>query len=556
MQDESPCVTTSFGIECNIPTNALRLIRRHQEKHYMVSIRILFFAIVAVAVAGSTSAADRPNILFAIADDWSYGHASVYGCSWVQTPNFDRVAKEGILFRNAYTPNAKCAPSRATILTGRFSWQLEQAGNHMCIFPAKFGGFMERLAADGYYAGYTGKGWGPGIANDAQGKPRAITGKAYRGRTAPPPANKISRNDYAGNFADFLEDVPDGQPWVFWYGTTEPHRAYEFKSGQRLGKKLTDIDRVPKYWPDTETVRHDMLDYAIEVEHYDNHLGRILAVIEAAGQADNTLIVATSDHGMPFPRVKGQAYADSNHIPLAIRWPEGIEGSGRVVDDYVNFADLAPTFLQAAGIGEEGPIMQPISGKSLFDVFSVDRSGIVNGDRDHVLVGKERHDIGRPNAAGYPIRGIRIGDWLYLKNYDETRWPAGNPETGYLNVDGSPTKTLILNQRRTSETTEFWDLCFGRRPSEELYNVAKDPDCVNNVADAPENESLKAKLHEQMVAELKQQGDPRMFGRGDIFDAYPYSSAATDRFYERYTAGEKVNAGWVSPSDFEKKPVD
>ena len=100
-------------------------------------IRILALSCVLSVLLDSAEAADRPNVLLAIADDWSYGHASAYGCGWVETPNFDRIAKEGILFRHAFTPNAKCAPSRATILTGRYSWQLEEAGNHMCIFPAE-----------------------------------------------------------------------------------------------------------------------------------------------------------------------------------------------------------------------------------------------------------------------------------------------------------------------------------------------------------------------------------------------------------------------------------
>ncbi len=518
---------------------------------------VLFFALATVSARGD----DRPNILLAIADDWSFGHAGAYGCDWIDTPNFDRVAKEGILFRRAYTPNAKCAPSRATILTGRYSWQLEEAGNHMCIFPAKFGGYVERLAADGYVAGFTGKGWGPGIANDASGKPRAITGKAYTRRSATPPAKGISRNDYAANFEDFLGETPEGEPWVFWYGTTEPHRGYEYQSGVRLGKKLGDIDRVPNYWPDNEVVRHDMLDYAIEVEHYDTHLGRILDALETAGQLDNTLIVATSDHGMPFPRVKGQAYADSNHIPLAIRWPRGIAGSGRVVDDFVNFADLAPTFLQAAKIDNPGPIMQPISGQSLLDIFSSPGSGIIQPERDHVLVGKERHDIGRPNAGGYPIRGICQGDWLYLRNYETDRWPAGNPETGYLNCDASPTKTEILQMRRGAEAQSspvdvYWLSAFGKRPAEELYDLKDDPDCLNNLAESAVHDSTKAKLRSRMIAELTEQGDPRMSGNGSIFDSYPYSSPATDHFYERYMGGEKVKAGWVNPTDFEPAPLD
>lgn len=496
-------------------------------------------------------AAERPNILFAIADDWSYGHASAYGCKWVNTPNFDRVAREGLLMNRAFTPNAKCAPSRATILTGRYSWQLEQAGNHMAIFPAKFGGFMERLAADGYVAGYTGKGWGPGIANDADGRKRAITGKSYTARKAPPPTRAISSLDYAGNFQDFLAEVPADAPWVFWYGTTEPHRGYEFKSGQRLGKSLSDIDRVPAYWPDTEATRHDMLDYAIEVEHYDTHLGRILAALEASGQLDNTMIVATSDHGMPFPRVKGHAYEHSNHIPMAVRWPAGIKQPGREVNSFVNFTDLAPTFLEAAGIGEPGPIMQPLSGTSMFDLFASQP----NASRDHVLVGKERHDVGRPNDVGYPIRGIRKGDLLLIENFETTRWPAGNPETGYLNCDGSPTKSLVLDMRRDGQSSTFWQLCFGRRPSLEFYDVAADPDCVQNLAQDPAYASQIEALQQQMITELKAQGDPRMDGNGGVFDAYRYSDNKTQRFYERFMSGEKVKAGWVNPTDFEDEPI-
>lgn len=494
----------------------------------------------------------RPNILFAIADDWSYGHASAYGCGWVETPNFDRLAREGILFTNAYTPNAKCAPSRATILTGRYSWQLEQAGNHMTYFPAKFGGFMERLAADGYAAGSTGKGWGPGFAINAQGKPRAITGKKYGALKAQPPTKAISNLDYAGNFGQFLSEVPDGSPWVFWYGTTEPHRAYEFKSGVRLGKKLTDIESVPTYWPDNATVRHDMLDYAIEVEHYDMHLGRILQQLEEAGELDNTLIVATSDHGMPFPRVKGQAYWHSNHIPMAIRWPQGIEGSQRVIDDFVNFTDLAPTFLEAAGIEQPGPIMQPMSGRSLFDIFAKDGSGQVIADRDHVLVGKERHDIGRPDNNGYPIRGIIQDDFLFLQNFETSRWPGGHPLTGYLNCDASPTKTNVLDLNRSGKEPNWWQLCFGRRPEFEFFNLATDPDCVINLASAPRYAERVESLRQQMTEELSAQGDPRMSGGGAVFDNYPYSGKSTDNFYDRYIAGDEgLKAGWVNKSDFE-----
>src|SRR5512140_1391729 len=177
----------------------------------------------------------RPNILFCIADDASYMHFSAYGCKWVSTPGFDRVAKGGILFNNAYTPNAKSGPSRACIITGRNSWQLEDAGNHISNFPARFRSFIEVLKENGYTTGYTAKGWAPGNPGSVDGKPRELTGSAFNGKTLVPPSDGINKSDYAANFVDFLEVRPKDKPWFFWYGSTEPHRRYQYGSGASLG---------------------------------------------------------------------------------------------------------------------------------------------------------------------------------------------------------------------------------------------------------------------------------------------------------------------------------
>lgn len=198
----------------------------------------------------------------------------------------------------------------------------------------------------------------------------------------------------------------------------------------------------------------------------------------------------------------------------------------------------------------------PGDGRSLTDILFSDKSGQVVASRDHVLIGKERHDVGRPNDWGYPIRGIIKGDRLYLENFEPSRWPAGNPETGYLNCDGGATKTEILKARLDPNARRFWDLCFGKRAGEELYDISKDPDCVNHLAEVTEQQALKERLRGQMITELQAQEDPRLFGKGDVFEKYPYADPKTRGFYERFMKGEKVNAGWVNPSDFEKKPVE
>jgi len=300
-----------------------------------------------------------------------------------------------------------------------------------------------------------------------------------------------------------------------------------------------------------------MLDYAFEVEHTDNHLVRMIAELERRGELDNTVVIVTSDHGMPFPRVKGYAYHDSNHIPLAIRWPAGIKTAGRVIDDFVNFTEIAPTILDLAGISQGDSGMATITGKSWRPLLESDRGGRIEPWRDHALVGKERTDIGRPYDWGYPIRGIIRDDFLYLHNYEPDRWPAGNPETGYLDTDGGATKTNILEAGRRDRSDRHWVLNFGMRPGVELFHLGADPDCVKNLAEEKDQSDRLVALEAEMTARLEEQGDPRMFGRGQVFDDYPIHTDATSDFYERFMKGElkKSSAGWVSPSDFEPEAL-
>lgn len=497
----------------------------------------------------------RPNILIAVADDWSFPHASIYGTNWVKTPHFDRVAREGILFRNAYTPVAKCAASRTCLLLGRNPWTSGAGFDHWNYFPPEYRTYPEALASAGYFVGFTGKGWSPGIAVDTAGRPRAVLGRAFQERKQPPPTRGIAAIDYAANFNDFLATAPAGAPWCFWYGGNEPHRDYEFRSGvTKGGKKLSDIDRVPGFWPDNEDIRHDLLDYAMEIEHFDAHLGRILAELERRGELEHTLIIVTADNGMPFPRAKGQSYELAGHLPLAIRWPAGIPHSGRVLTDFVTFPDLAPTLLDVAGVPRESSGMAPFSGRSLRPLLANAASGRVDPTRDHVLIGRERHDPGRPHNAGYPIRGIVTDHFLYLHNFAPDRWPSGNPETGYLDTDDGATRDVLLATRRTTGLTNpLWELNFGRRPAEELYSLRDDPDNVRNLAGRSEFATWQTTLRERLFHTLRTQGDPRLTGEpDDYFDRFPFAHPEFNDLYERWETGTLKLPHWADP---EPKPL-
>ena len=468
-----------------------------------------FLLASTAAPALLAQARKRPNILFVIADDWG-GHGGAYGSKWVNTPHFDRVAREGALFNNMFTSNPKCSPCRATILTGRNTWQLKEAINHNSIMPRDFAVYPQVLEDAGYFVGLTGKGWGPGDFSST-GWEHNPAGREYMKHKLQPPLTGIHPVDYAANFGDFLDQRPKDKPFCFWLGWHEPHRPYEQGSGLRAGRKLADVV-VPKYFPDNRIVRSDMLDYALEVEWFDKHLGLALKRLEDTGELDNTFVVVTSDHGMPFPRVKGQIFEHGFHIPLAIRWGKNIK-AGTVIDDFINTRDFAPTFLELAGL-EPAPTM---TGSSFLKVATAGKSGLIDAGRNTMLIAKERHDIGRPNDWGYPVRAIRTADYLYIRNYEPDRWPAGNPETGYSNVDASPTKDLIL-----STFDEYYQLAFGKRPAESLYLVKTDPDNINDLARDPKYALIKRQLRERMEETLRGEGDPRMLGRADFFDTIEY----------------------------------
>jgi N-sulfoglucosamine sulfohydrolase len=473
--------------------------------------KALMLAALSLLALPAPAAETRPNILFIIFDDWNGStHAGAYGCDWVKTPHFDRVAREGILFKNAFTSNPKCSPCRASILTGRNSWQTEEAMCHGGYFPPKFEVYPDLLEKAGYTLGLTGKGWGPGDFKTLAKRERNPAGPGFDQKTQDVIASGIGRNDYPGNFEAFLKQRPAGQPFCFWMGFVEPHRSYERNSGLRLGKKLTDV-KVPAFLPDNDIVRGDLLDYAVEVEWGDTQIGRTLKILEAAGELDNTLIVVTSDHGMPFPFVKGQIHEDAFHLPLAMRWGKGIK-PGRVVEDFINVRDFAPTYMELAGL-KPHPQM---TGSSLVNILRSDKSGFVE-NRDVMLAGKERHDIGRPNDVGYPVRALRTKDFLYVHNFHPERWPAGNPETDFGNCDPGPTKEVVKMLGGY-----YYELCFGKRLPDELYDIRKDPECVRNLANDLFYKQTLEGMQYRMMAMLKEEQDPRALGNGAIFDAYKY----------------------------------
>ena len=490
---------------------------------------------LSLSLVAPSLANERPNILFIIADDASFEHFGVNGCTWVNTPNIDSLAKAGINFTSAYTPNPKCGPSRSVLITGQNPWQLGAAVNHNAILDAKFKSYSEALGDNGYNVGFTGKGWRPGVAEG-----RNVLGKRYgKHRVTESLSDKISKTDYTKNFEQFLVETDDSKPFAFWLGCNEPHRAYEFMSGVKNGKTLDSITEVPSYWPDTEAVRHDMLDYGLEVENFDKHVGGCLEILKSKGLLDNTLVIVTSDNGMPFPRIKGHPYYEASHMPFMAMWKNGIKEPGRTSDAFVSFIDMAPTFMEMAGISQEESGMQPFTGRSIVEIFKGGSDMANIPERDSVLMGRERNDPGRPNDVGYPVRAMRKGNLFYIHNFKPTRWPSANPSTGFKDTDPSPTLAAVVE---AGENSSYWKMCLAKRGAEELYDIVKDPKCLNDLSKTPEYEEKMAALKKELFEKLTKQNDLRMTDNGDWYDgpANPYGGKSEANMYERMKAGEKL----------------
>jgi N-sulfoglucosamine sulfohydrolase len=448
--------------------------------------------------SAQTAVAKRPNIVFAIADDWSFPHARVYGDPTVSTPAFDRIAREGALFTHAFTAAPSCTPSRAAILTGQAPHRLEEGANLHGFLPKRFAVYPDLLEQAGYVVGFAGKGWGPGRIEPA-GRVRNPAGPPFK------------------NFDEFIQQRPAGRPFCFWFGSNDPHRPYEASSGAQAGMK-PDTARVPAFLPDTPEVRSDLLDYYFEVERFDRDVGRILGTLERLGELDNTVIIVTSDNGMPFPRAKATVYDSGARVPLAIRWP-GTVRSGSRVEEFVSLADVAPTVLDAAGL--TAPAV--MTGRSVLGLLR----GESQAERDRVFIERERHANVRRGDLGYPVRAVRTKDYLYVRNFRHDRWPAGDPQQYFAvgpfgDIDGSPTKSLLIDRQEHPAIARYIRLATAKRPAEELYDLRNDPHQMENVAGRAPYVDTQRRLRQQLERWLLETGDPRATADDDRFDRFPY----------------------------------
>jgi len=504
----------------------------------------------------------RMNILFVFADDWGRYAGCYKGLDGrptlndvITTPHVDRVAREGIIFRNAYVNAPSCTPCRSSLLSGRYFFNCNQGAIlNGAVWDESIPSYPLMMRDAGYTIGKSYKVWSPGTPVDAPfgeqqyafekaGKApnnfsEEATKRIENGLSLEQARNEIL-SQVRNNFNNFLAVTEKGKPWHFFFGPTTTHRVWIKGSGKKLWNIEPDQlkGKLPEFLPDVPEIREDVADYLGECQAVDAYVGVLLECLEKAGQTDNTLIVLSGDHGMPgVTSGKCNLYDMGVAIPLIIRVPGG--KGGRIVDDFVRLPDLAPTFMEIAGVKPP----KNLYGKSLLPLLASEKSGKVDPSRDWVITGRERHvSVARENNLPYPMRAFHTPDYVYIRNFEPNRWPMGSPgkvtdtsipdqnelenttRAAFADMDASPTKAWLIQHRNDPEWKWFYDIAFGKRPSEELYDRKSDPDMVNNLAGNPRYATIKNKLAGRLMKELTRAGDPRVAENPPRFEMPPFT---------------------------------
>ncbi len=533
------------------------------------------FWVALLAFQAHAAETKRPNILFCFADDWGR-YASIYANvetrttinQVIKTPVIDRIAREGVLFKNAFVTAPSCTPCRSSVLSGQYFFRTGLGAILQgAVWDASIPAYPLLLRDAGYHIGKSYKVWGPGTPADAPygGKKYAYEKAGYDFCHFSKRASTLVRNgmdfeaakqkilgQVGDNFDSFLADRQPGQPFCYWFGPTNTHRTFEKGSGKALWGIDPDSLRgkLPKFMPDVPAVRSDYADYMGEIQALDAGIGVLLKKLDEIGELDNTIIVLSGDHGMPgVPGGKCNLYDQGVGVALIARGP-GIK-PGRVVDDFVNLMDIAPTFLEAGGLKPP----EVMTGRSFLNVLYSEKAGQVDPNRTWVVTGRERHVAdAREGNLPYPQRALRTPEFLYIRNFAPDRWPMGSPKftnqedlpsvdaletkniIAFADMDLSPTKAWLVRQFGAAEWKWYYDYAFGKRPAEELYNLHQDPDQTINLAADPEYARQREELSARLLTILTDAGDPRLLGDGKLYENPPFTDIPPEVLKNRNAA--------------------
>lgn len=436
----------------------------------------------------------QPNFIIIIGDDATFNDLPLYGGMNVKTPAIDKLASEGLVFNKAYVCMAMCAPCRNELYTGLFPLRNGACWNHSGV-RSNIKSIVQYMEELGYRVGIAGKihadpksvySWDlvEGLERNC-----AIPGAAY---------------DKAGMLS-YMKQNGD-QPFCLIVALVVPHVPWT--EGDASHFKQDELN-LPSYLADTKETRSDYAKYLAEIEVLDQHVGKTLETLKEAGQEENTVVIFTSEQGSSFPGSKYTNFNTGVHTAFIVRWP-GMVKSGNRTDAIIQYADVLPTLIEAAG----GQVDQSqFDGKSFLPVLN----GKTSKHREYAYF--MHNNI--PEGPSYPIRAISDGKYHYIRNL--------NPDEIY--IEKHVMGTMRYHEFWPSwlyESTNSMQVYnavkrYMVRPAEQLFDIEADTNSVNNLINDPELDDIKKRLSKKLNEWLKQQGDP-----GKVLDTWKVYNACLD----------------------------
>lgn len=450
---------------------------------FAVAIRLVMLFAATLACAEQPpeqQPTPPPNVLIIMADDCTFSDLPLYGGENVETPNIDRLATEGLTFDRAFVSMSMCTPCRSELYTGLYPMRSGASWNHART-RAGTRSIVHHLGDAGYRVGLAGK---------VHVKPEEVypfemvdgfDRNCVRNPTQPCDFDPIGR---------FISGESD-QPFALVVALVEPHVPWAMGDSSRFDPERL---KLPAHIADTPRTRENFADYLAEIAFMDQQLGDVLATLDAAGKADDTLVIFTSEQGAQFPGCKWTNWQAGIRTALVVRWPGRVDGERRT-DALVQYADVLPTLVDAAGIDVD---TTAFDGSTFLPVLTGEMS-------DHRRYAYAMHN-NLPEGPPYPIRSVHDGRYHYVRNL--------RPGLPYIekHVMGRPDHTAYWNtwlfdsveDLRTRKLVQR----YMTRPEEHLYDTRHDPAEMNNLAEDPQLAEIKARLADELDRWMDQQSDP------------------------------------------------
>ena len=455
----------------------------------------IFFGIFVSAALG------QPNILLVLSDDHSVPHLGCYGDPNAITPNLDAFAAQGMRFNRAYTTAPQCAPSRASIFTGRSPVALGVT-RFTQPAPKTFPFFTDILRDQGYHVGATGRYHhlrgkmreDPSVLEQLQESGLIYINERFDHAVTAGTKGGDRLEDVPDLFSNFLDGVPSGKPFFLYFGFSQPHRSWPTEARDQ------EFDaaalKLPFRFPDLPEVREDYRQFLLSLYELDLGFGMLMDILEKRDLAEDTLVIFMGDNGEALLRGKGTLYQAGCNVPLLVRWP-GRVAPGSTSDVLISGEDLSATMLEAAGLSAP----KSMTGISFLSALI----GKSYREREYVFTERGAHGSSLPTTTQHfdLSRAITTRDHVLIYNalYQLPYAP--------VDMDGKFVWNAVQQAYHAGKLKPVHaNMYFSQpRPLFELYNLKEDPQQINNLAGSKEHEALEWDLRIRLSKWMVQEGD-------------------------------------------------